>query len=345
MLKVRLGRVRRGSAGAPTGPVRGGRVLGEVEEYFAETLTPGDTFIFAGEVLRYETMAENEVLVTRTQPGTDPKIPAYAGGKFPLSSFLAVRVRAMLADPASWPRLKGGVAEWLGTQQRKSVLPGRDELLVETFPRGGRYFLVAYPFEGRLAHQTLGMLLTRRLDRARLRPLGFVATDYGLAVWGLADLSAALAQGRLTLSGLFGEDMLGDDLEEWLSESALMKRTFRHCAIIAGLIERRYPGQEKTGRQVTMSSDLVYDVLRRHEPGHILLKATRADAATGLLDLKRLAAMLSRIRGRIVHKALDRVSPLAVSVMLEIGRVAGYGAASEDVLAEAEAELLGEAMA
>ena len=345
MLKVRLGRVRRGSAGAPTGPVRGGRVLGEVEEYFAETLTPGDTFIFAGEVLRYETMAENEVLVTRTQPGTDPKIPAYAGGKFPLSSFLAVRVRAMLADPASWPRLEGGVAEWLGTQQRKSVLPGRDELLVETFPRGGRYFLVAYPFEGRLAHQTLGMLLTRRLDRARLRPLGFVATDYGLAVWGLADLSAALAQGRLTLSGLFGEDMLGDDLEEWLSESALMKRTFRHCAIIAGLIERRYPGQEKTGRQVTMSSDLVYDVLRRHEPGHILLKATRADAATGLLDLKRLAAMLSRIRGRIVHKALDRVSPLAVSVMLEIGREAVYGEASEDVLAEAEAELLGEAMA
>jgi ATP-dependent Lhr-like helicase len=139
--------------------------------------------------------------------------------------------------------------------------------------------------------------------------------------------------------------MLGDDLEEWLSESALMKRTFRHCAIIAGLIERRYPGQEKTGRQVTMSSDLVYDVLRRHEPGHILLKATRADAATGLLDLKRLAAMLSRIRGRIVHKALEQVSPLAVSVMLEIGREAVYGEASEDVLAEAEAELLGEAMA
>jgi ATP-dependent Lhr-like helicase len=189
------------------------------------------------------------------------------------------------------------------------------------------------------------MLLTRRLDRARLRPLGFVATDYGLAVWGLADMGAALAQGRLSLDALFSQDMLGDDLEEWLAESALMKRTFRHCAIIAGLIERRFPGQEKTGKQVTMSTDLVYDVLRRHEPDHVLLKATRADAATGLLDLKRLAQMLSRIKGRIVHKGLERVSPLAVSVMLEIGRETVYGEAAEEILAQAEQELLGEALA
>ncbi|MCZ8100383.1 MAG: ligase-associated DNA damage response DEXH box helicase [Burkholderiales bacterium] len=345
MLKVRLGRVRRSAPGAPAAPVRGGRVLGEVEEYFAETLLPGDTFIFAGEVLRFEAIAETDVVVSRTAPGTDPKIPSYAGGKFPLSTFLAERVRGMLADPRVWRRLEGGVADWLETQQRKSMLPSRDQMLVETFPRAGRYYMVAYPFEGRLAHQTLGMLLTRRLERARLRPLGFVCTDYGLAVWGLSDIGAAVTGGRLDLQGLFSEEMLGDDLEEWLAESALMKRTFRHCAIIAGLIERRFPGQEKTGRQVTMSTDLVYDVLRRHEPDHVLLRATRADAATGLLDLKRLAGLLSRIRGRIVHKDLDRVSPLAVSVMLEIGREAVFGEAADDLLAQAEAQLLEEAMA
>jgi ATP-dependent Lhr-like helicase len=283
--------------------------------------------------------------VSRTAPGTDPKIPSYAGGKFPLSTFLAERVRGMLADPRVWRRMEGGVADWLETQQRKSMLPNRDQMLVETFPRAGRYYMVAYPFEGRLAHQTLGMLLTRRLERARLRPLGFVCTDYGLAVWGLSDIGGAVTGGRLDLQGLFSEEMLGDDLEEWLAESALMKRTFRHCAIIAGLIERRFPGQEKTGRQVTMSTDLVYDVLRRHEPDHILLRATRADAATGLLDLKRLAGLLSRIRGRIVHKDLDRVSPLAVSVMLEIGREAVFGEAADDLLAQAEAQLLEEAMA
>jgi ATP-dependent helicase Lhr and Lhr-like helicase len=296
-------------------------------------------------VLRFEAIVETDVIASRTATGTDPKVPSYAGGKFPLSTFLADRVRAMLADPAEWKRMPGGVAEWLEAQRAKSRLPSRNELLVETFPRAGRHYLVAYPFEGRLAHQTLGMLLTRRLERARLRPLGFVATDYGLACWGLGDIGLAIAQGRLSLDALFSEDMLGDELEEWLDESALMKRTFRHCAIIAGLIERRFPGQEKSGRQVTMSTDLVYDVLRRHEPQHVLLKATRADAATGLLDLRRLAGMLARIKSRIVHESLEHVSPLAVSVMLEIGRETVYGEAAEDILAEAEAILFEEAMA
>ena len=130
--------------------------------------------------------------------------------------------------------------------------------------------------------------------------------------------------------------MLGDDLEAWLAESALMKRTFRGCAIIAGLIEKRFPGEEKSRRQLTISTDLVYDVLRKHQPDHILLRAARADAATGLLDIKRLGEMLSRIRGRIVHKALDHVSPLSVPVLLEIGREMVYGEASEELVAAPE---------
>ena len=234
--------------------------------------------------------------------------------------------------------------EWLEIQEWRSLLPPAGDLLVETFPRGNKNYLVCYPFEGRLAHQTLGMLLTRRLERAGMKPLGFVANEYALAVWGLSDLGACMARGELSLGALFAEDMLGDDLEEWLAESALMKRTFRSCAIIAGLIERRFPGEEKSRRQVTMSTDLVYDVLRKHQPDHILLRAARADAATGLLDIKRLAEMLSRIQGRIVHNSLDRVSPLAVPVMLEIGRETVYGEAADTLLAEAAGELIKEAM-
>lgn len=188
------------------------------------------------------------------------------------------------------------------------------------------------------------MLLTRRLDRAGLHPLGFMANDYALAIYGISDMSLAIAQGRLDLDALFDADMLGDDLEEWLAESSLMKRTFRQCAVIAGLIERRFPGKEKNSRQVTMSTDLVYDVLRRHEPDHVLLRAARADAATGLLDIRRLSDMLVRIRGRIDHVALPRVSPLAVPVMLEIGREMVAGAAADALLAEAEDELIREAM-
>ncbi|HET9904043.1 MAG TPA: ligase-associated DNA damage response DEXH box helicase [Xanthobacteraceae bacterium] len=343
MLKVRLVRSR-GPRDGPAGRVaRGGRLLGQIEEYFIETLMPGDTFVFAGEVLRYEALVEDEAYVSRTS-APEPKVPSYEGGKFPLSTYLAERVRGILADPARWPALPEPVREWLEIQRLRSRVPPAGNLLVETFPRAARSYLICYPFEGRLAHQTLGMLLTRRLERAGLRPHGFVANEYALAVWGAGDLSAALAQGALSLDALFDEDMLGDDLDAWLQESALMKRTFRTCAIIAGLIERRFPGQEKTRRQMTVSTDLVYDVLRRHQPDHVLLRAAAADAASGLLDIRRLGEMLSRIRGRIIHKSLDRVSPLAVPVLLEIGREPVYGEAADAFLAEAAERLVKEAM-
>ena len=245
MLKVRLVRSRSGGAGR-TGPIaRSGRVLGEVEEYFIEMLTPGDTFVFAGEILKYEALVENEVYVSRSN-ATDPKVPSYEGGKFPLSTYLADRVRGIMAEPKQWSSLPEQVRDWLEIQKRRSIVPGQRELLVETFPRAGKHYLICYPFEGRLAHVTLGMLLTRRLERARLKPLGFVANEYALAVWGLGDIGLRIERGELSLAALFDEDMLGDDLEAWLLESALMKRTFRTCAIIAGLIERRFPGAEKS---------------------------------------------------------------------------------------------------
>jgi ATP-dependent Lhr-like helicase len=197
---------------------------------------------------------------------------------------------------------------------------------------------VAYPFEGRLAHQTLGMLLTRRLDRIGAGPLGFVANDYGMALWGLGDISALVASGKLDLDQLFSQDMLGDDLDAWLAETNLMKRTFRQVAVIAGLVERRHPGREKTGRQIALSTNLIYDVLRRHDPHHILLEATWADAATGLLDIARLGDFLRRIDGRIRHQPLDRVSPLSVPILLEIGREAVAGFAREELLREAAAQ-------
>jgi ATP-dependent Lhr-like helicase len=349
MLKVRLVRSRgggsgsRGSGSGSTGVLgRGGRMLGEIEEYFIEGLVVGDTFVFGGEVVRYEQLSEDQVYVSRAND-KDAKVPAYAGGKFPLSTYLAERVRKLLADRRAWSALPDQVRDWLSLQAHLSRVPGVRELVVETFPRADKHYLVCYPFEGRLAHQTLGMLLTRRLERARARPLGFVANEYALAVWGLGDVSHMIRQGRLDLDALFDADMLGDDLEAWLAESALMKRTFRTCAIISGLIARRFTDEEKTRRQVLFSTDLIYDVLRKHQPDHVLLRGARADAATGLLDIRRLSDMLTRIKGRITHRELDRISPLAVPVMLEIGREPVYGEAADELLAEAAEELVKEA--
>jgi ATP-dependent Lhr-like helicase len=260
----------------------------------------------------------------------DPMVPTYEGGRLPLTTNLADRVRDLLRTPSSWDAFPESVHEWLNLQRGVSRLPGRNDLLVETFPRGDRWYLVAYCFEGRNAHQTLGMLLTKRMERAGFAPLGFVATDYVIGVWSV--------HRPMNVAALFDQDMLGDDLEEWMADSSLLKRTFRNVAVIAGLIERHHPGAEKTRRQVTVNSDLIYEVLRKHQPDHILLRTTRADAASGLIDLNRVAGMLARIKGRVVHLVLSRVSPLAVPILLEIGREnVRAGDTEEAMLAEAEA--------
>ena len=342
MLKVRLIAPRKNRKK----PVSrfGGKILGEVEEWFVEQLVPGDTFLFAGQILRFEGISEMTAQVSRSF-ASEPKVPSYYGGKFPLSTWLAERVRKMLADPEQQKHLPGQVRDWLNIQRWKSLLPRASDMLVETFPRANKHYLVCYPFDGRLAHQTLGMLTTQRLERMGMQPLGFVANDYALAIWCVRDLSLAIETGRLDLGQLFDEDMLGDDLEAWLAQSSLMKRTFRDCAIISGLIERRSIRAEKTGRQMTVSSDLIYDVLRRHQPDHVLLKAAFDDAAAGLIDVRRLGEMLARIKSHIVHKPLASVSPLAVPVMLEIGREPIFGAGDEALLAEAADDLVDEAMA
>ena len=314
---------------------RGGGFLGEVEEYFVNMLSPGDTFIFAGRLLKFLRLRETVCEVSEGGEG-EPKVPAYAGGRMPMTTNLADRVRAMLQDFSTWGAFPEQVREWLQLQRGISRLPGRDDLLVETFPRGGKWFLVAYCFEGRNAHQTLGMLLTRRMQRFGFQPLGFVATDYVIAVWS--------AREPHDIAALFEEDMLGDDLEAWMAESSMLRRTFRNVAVIAGLIARHHPGADKNRRQVTVSSDLIYNVLRKHQPDHILLRATRADAAGGLTDIGRIAGMLGRVKGRVRHMVLSRVSPLAVPVLLEIGRVSVRSQETDDFLLGEAEDLIAEAV-
>jgi ATP-dependent Lhr-like helicase len=305
-----------------------------------EMLEPGETFVFAGQVWRLVGVTNLDVLV-QAAPGADPKMPSWGGSKFALSTYLAKRVRQLMFDQDHWQVLPADVREWLEAQRDRSLIPdSEDEMLLETFQRGHRHFMVCYPFEGRLAHTTLAMLLTRRLERLGAGPLGFVCNDYAMAVWAINPL------GEVDFGDLFAEDMLGDDLEAWLAESFMMRRAFKGCAIIAGLIERRFPGQQqKTGRQITFSTDLIYDVLRRHQPDHLLLRCARDDAATGLVDVARLGQMLARIRGRIRHAALEHLSPFSVPILLEIGKERSPGHAGETmILKDAEEDLIAEAL-
>jgi len=330
MLAVRL-------ASSRGGKLMGGRKIGEMEESFLEQLAPGDAFLFAGQVWRFQGIAGMDAFVVPA-PGADPRVPSWGGSKFALSTYLARRVRRMIGDERGWARFPPDMQAWFEVQKARSAIPREDEMLVETFQRGRRWYLVCYPFDGRISHGTLAQLLTRRLERLGKMPLGFTANDYALCVWALRPLD------DLDFDPLFQEDMLGDDLEAWLDESFMMKRAFRQCAVLAGLIERRFPGQEKSGRQVTFSTDLIYDVLRRHQPDHLLLRCARADAAQGSLDVARLGRLLKRIKGRIRPLALSKVSPFAVPVMLEIGREPVFGAAQEAILEASAADLNAEAL-
>ncbi|MGB1227893.1 MAG: ligase-associated DNA damage response DEXH box helicase [Candidatus Puniceispirillaceae bacterium] len=314
--------------------MKGGPPLGDIEEYFVQSLSAGDSFIFAGRILEYVGIQAQQVIVRPCQ-ASEPKVPAYAGGRLPLSPGLAVRVRSLLQDRELHSYLPEQVREWLRLQAENSTLPPADKLLVETFKRGRKYYMAAYSFAGRNAHQTLGMLLSRRMEREGYGPLGFVATDYAIAIW-----SRHLVTRPETL---FSSDILGDDLEEWMAESTMLKRSFWQVAIIAGLIDKRAPGSEKTQKQVTINSDLIYDVLRSHQPDHLLLEATRQDAARGLTDIHRLAELLTRFDGNILHKNLSRISPLSVPLLLEVGREAVTASAVDDLLSDLEKTLLEEA--
>ncbi len=301
---------------------RNGRSLGRVEEGFGASLSPGDTFRFAGMDLEVESLRASELVVRAARrSGT---IPSYMGARLPLTTHLAGRVRALLADRTGWARFPDDVREWLEMQDWRSRLPGPGSLLVESFPHEGRAYTVLYTFEGWNANQSLGMLITRRMEDRGLMPMGFVANDYALAVWGLKPVDDPAA--------LLSPDILEGEFTAWVEGSHLLRRAFREVAVIAGLVERQHPGKRKSGRQVTFSTDLIYDVLRRYEPGHLLIEAAWADARTRLTDLARVGDVLARAAAEVDHVRLDRVSPLAVPVLVMIGRESVPAGAADDVL-------------
>ena len=316
----------------------GNRTLGQVEEWFIEGLNEGDTFLFSGRVLEYQSISNNNIIVKSTNH-TQPKIPSYAGGRLPLSTELSIEVRKLLSKKQFWKNFPNQINEWLKLQSKFSNLPSLNGLLVETFPRlmrgKKRFFLICYTFEGRNANQTLGFLMSKKMQRIGYKPISFVATDYALAIWSINEVT--------DVNIILNDDLMLDDLYEWLEETPLLKKNFRDAAIISGLIERSIPGQKKTGKQVLFNSDLIFNVLKKHEPKHLLLEVAREDSYRGLIDLDRLSEFLKRIEKNIAHEKLDRISPLAVPLILEINRqTIDKSEMEEYLLEELENEMLSE---
>ena len=317
--RLKVKRIRRGNQG---------KVIGEVEEYFAQQLVPGDTFYFAGEILQFEAIRDMQAHA-RPSKAKDPKIPSYVGGQMPLSTYLADGVRALLNEPSCWQFLPEQVKEWLSLQAEFSHIPTTQRVLVEQFPHRKSYYTLFYTFEGRKVNQTLGMLMTRRMEKRKLKPLSFSVTDYGLSVCALKPISEG------DIDALFQPDILGDELEDWMLAAPMLKRAFRQIAVVSGLTEQRYHSAQKTMKQVTFSTDLIYDTLREYDPDHILLTVTRAEAERELLDLRRLADTLIRFVGQVDFVDLPKVSPMAIPIVLDVRSEQVKGATAEALVEQA----------
>ena len=308
----------------------GGKGLGEIEEGFAASLTPGDTFLIGGQIVRYEGLRDMTVEVTR-RADKPPKIATFMGTKFATSTQLSARILKMFRQD-DWPDLPPHTADWLALQRKVSKLPEADRILVESFPHDGRQHTCFYGFAGRNAMQTLGLLLTQRMEEMALHPLGFVATDYAVLVWGLDRVPDP--------APLLAGTALREGFETWLAGNAVMKRTFKTSATVAHLLERNIGHKKRTGRQATFSSDILYDTLLKYDPDHLMLQITREEALRGLVDFGRIEEMLTRTAGRVDHVQLDRVTPLAAPLMLEVGKVPVMGAGRERLLEEETARLM-----
>ncbi|MDT0596216.1 ligase-associated DNA damage response DEXH box helicase [Glaciecola petra] len=305
-----------------------GKIIGEVEEYFAQQLVKGDSFYFAGEVLVFEGIRD---MMVEARPGKakEPKIPSYMGGQMPLSTYLADAVRSLINQPKAWQKLPKLVRDWLQLQQAFSHLPSQTKLLIEHFPYRKSQTTLFYTFEGRKANQTLGMLITRRMEKQGLKPLSFSITDYGLSIASINTIQAD------DITTLFNPDILGDELEDWMLEASMLKRSFRQVAVVSGLIEQQYHSSKKTMRQVTFSTDLIYDTLREYEPDHVLLKVTRENAQRELLDLERTATLLFRFHQNFEFISLAKPSPMSIPIVLDVRSELITGAGTQSLLEQA----------
>ena len=290
----------------------GNRYLGNIEEWFISGLSAGDTFIFGGKRLMFEKVIGN-IAYAKITALEHQKIPSFKGGNLPLSTHLSKSVRKIFSKRLETVDLPDSLKKWSELQTKFSSFPKENEFLVETFKRKNgkqeKYYMAVHPFEGRNTHQTLGFLILRRIKKLGVQPFGFVANDYSI----LFSFSKEIED----IDFLFSQDILIEDLYEWLEETPLIKRLFREIAIISGLIYKNLPGNQKTGKQVTFNTDLIYEVLRKHEPHHILLKITTENAKKDLVDLDRLSTFLFRIKNKIKINKLNRASALAFSLLFE----------------------------
>ncbi|MEP6907708.1 MAG: ligase-associated DNA damage response DEXH box helicase, partial [Pseudoxanthomonas sp.] len=292
--------------------LRGGG-LGSVEEGFVSRLRRGDRFQFAGRTLELVRLEDMTAYVRIAKSGSGA-VPRWMGGRMPLSSALAREVEALFGGDLQEPELRA-IAPLLALQARLSSLPATGTLLAESIKaRDGRH-LFLYPFAGRQVHEGLASLLSLRWGRLQSNTFSFAANDYGVVLSPANDVQMDAA----LLRELLAPEELMEDLRASLNLGELARRQFREIARVSGLLPPSLPGRApRSQRQLQASSGLLYDVLQRFDPEHLLLAQAEREVFSAQLEISRLAATLEDCSRRdIVLHQINSLTPLSFPLWAE----------------------------
>jgi ATP-dependent helicase Lhr and Lhr-like helicase len=293
-----------------------GRSIGTVEESFIGRMEPGDKFMLAGRLLELIKIFDNTAWVKRAK-GNTTTIPRWMGGRMPLSSELSEAIREKLQS-ASEGKFESNemraVLPLLELQSQWSLIPRRDQLLIERLKNRDGFHLFFYPFDGRLVHEGMAALIAWRLSRVMPISFSMAMNDYGFVLMSpeQAPIEDAIARGLFNWEGIAG------DIFSTLNSSEMSRRQFREVARIAGLIFEGYPGQRKSARHLQASSNLFYDVFANYDPDNLLLLQAKREVLDRQLEQHRLIAVLKRIeKSKVVIQDLKRPTPLAFPLIVD----------------------------
>lgn len=292
--------------------LRGGG-LGSVEETFIGRMRPGDRFQFAGRLLELVRLQDMTAYVRKAASGSGA-VPKWNGGRMPLSSELGREVERMFAVPDASAELRA-IAPLLQLQAGLSALPAPGALLAEAVKARDGTHVFVYPFAGRAVNEGLASLLSLRWGRRVLNSFSFAANDYGFVL----SPASAVELDDDALRALLSPDDLLADLGESLNLGELARRQFREIARVAGLLPPSLPGRApRSMRHLQASSGLIYDVLQRFDPGHLLLAQAEREVFATQLDIGRLAETLQDIATRtlVLHRPAS-LTPLGFPLWAE----------------------------
>jgi len=293
-----------------------GKFLGTVEEYFISRLLPGDVFWFSGRNLELVQVKGMEALVRKTKVKKG-KVPAWGGGRMPLSSqlssMLRIKIRESLKQPNPSKELSK-IAPLIQLQSERSHVPTDQEFLIEYFESKDGYHAYFYPFEGRFVHEGMASVIAYRIGLIKPITFSIALNDYGFEL--LSDQPIPLEEA--IENQIFTEDHLFEDIQASVNSTEMARRKFRDIASISGLVFKGFPGNFKKDKHLQSSSQLFFEVFKDYESDNLLFRQAFEEVMEFQLEETRMREAMSRIEQQsIILQKISKPSPFSFPIMVD----------------------------